>query len=148
LQLKNMGLRVGDTSYVHDFAKNTVQEQRHNGSPIAPGTKIQQGSVIDLVLSDGVGEAEFAVPNLIGMTFGDAKNFIESNGLSFLSVMPDTDVTDTASAFICEQHPPRMGADGKRCRDEVHHFDHKTSRRLQHVGHEVLRLQYHEYTVS
>ena len=114
LQLKNMGLRVGDTLYVHDFARNTVQEQRYKGSPIAPGTKIQQGSVIDLVLSDGVGEAEFAVPNLIGMTFGDAKNFIESNGLSFLSVMPDTDVTDTASAFICEQHPPRMGADGKR----------------------------------
>ena len=114
LQLKNMGLRVGDTLYVHDFAKNTVQEQRYNGSPIAPGTKIQQGSVIDLVLSDGVGEAEFTVPNLIGMTFNDAKNFIESNGLSFLSIMPDPDVTDTASAFIYEQHPPRMGPDGKR----------------------------------
>ena len=114
LQLKNMGLRVGDTSYVHDFAKNTVQEQRHNGSPIAPGTKIQQGSVIDLVLSDGVGEAEFTVPNLIGMTFGEAKHLIESNGLSFLSVMPDPDIVDTASAFIKEQDPRRMGPDGKR----------------------------------
>src|SRR6185436_7840537 len=30
LQLKNMGLRVGNTSYVHDFAKNTVQEQQYN----------------------------------------------------------------------------------------------------------------------
>jgi beta-lactam-binding protein with PASTA domain len=89
LQLKNMGLRVGDTSYVHDFAKNTVQEQRYNGSPIAPGDqKFNKGSVIDLVLSDGVGEAEFTVPNLIGMTFGEAKTLIESNGLSFLSVMP------------------------------------------------------------
>ena len=114
LQLKNMGLRVGDTLYVHDFARNTVQEQRYKGSPIAPGTKIQQGSVIDLVLSDGVGEAEFTVPNLMGMTFGEAKNFIESNGLSFLSVMPDPDVTDTASAFIYKQDPPRMGEDGKR----------------------------------
>ena len=114
LQLKNMGLRVGDTLYVHDFARNTVQEQRYKGSPIAPGTKIQQGSVIDLVLSDGVGETEFTVPNLRGMTFGEAKNFIESNGLSFLSVMPDPDVTDTASAFIYKQDPPRMGEDGKR----------------------------------
>jgi beta-lactam-binding protein with PASTA domain len=114
LQLKNMGLRVGDTSYVHDFARNTVQEQRYNGSPITPGTKIQQGSVIDLVLSDGVGEAEFTVPNLIGMTFGEAKNLIESNGLSFLSVMPDPDIVDTASAFIKEQDPRRMGPDGKR----------------------------------
>jgi beta-lactam-binding protein with PASTA domain len=114
LQLRNMGLRVGDTLYVHDFAKNTVQEQRYNGSPIAPGTKIQQGSVIDLVLSDGIGEAEFTVPNLIGMTFGEAKERIESNGLSFLSVMPDPDIVDTASAFIKDQDPRRMGPDGKR----------------------------------
>lgn len=114
LQLKNMGLRIGDTSYIHDFARNTVQEQLYRGSPITPGTKIQQGSVIDLVLSDGVGESEFTVPNLIGMTFGEAKSFIESNGLSFLSVMPDPDVVDTASAFIKEQDPRRVGPDGKR----------------------------------
>ena len=48
------------------------------------------------------------------MTFGEAKNFIESNGLSFLSIMLDPDVTDTASAFIYRQDPTRMGADGKR----------------------------------
>jgi beta-lactam-binding protein with PASTA domain len=113
LQLKNMGLRVGDTSYTHDFARNTVQEQRYKGSPIAPGTKIQQGSSIDLVLSDGVGETEFSVPNLIGMTFGEAKSFLESNGLSFLSVMTEGNVTDSASAYIIWQDPPRIGEDGK-----------------------------------
>src|SRR5436190_4951831 len=113
LQLRNMGLRIGDTSYVHDFAKNTVQEQNYKGAPIAPGTKIQQGSAIDLVLSDGLGETEFTVPNLVGMTFGEAKGFLESNGLSFLSVMPDPDVTDTSNAYIYWQDPPRIGEDGK-----------------------------------
>jgi len=116
LQLKNMGLRIGDTSFVHDFAKNTVQEQRCKGAPIAPGTKIQQGSTIDLVLSDGLGETEFTVPNLVGMTFNEAKGFLESNGLSFLSIIPDPDVTDTANSFIYRQDPPRMGEDGKRIR--------------------------------
>ena len=114
LQLKNMGLRIGDTSYVHDFAKNTVQEQNYKGEPIVPGTKIQQGSAIDLVLSDGLGETEFTVPNLVGMTFNEAKGFLESNGLSFLSIIPDPDVVDTASAYIYWQDPPRMGEDGKR----------------------------------
>ena len=114
LQLKNMGLRIGDTSFVHDFAKNTVQEQNYRGKPIEPGTKIQQGSAIDLVLSDGLGETEFTVPNLVGMTFNQAKGFLESNGLSFLSIIPDPDVVDTASAYIYWQDPPRMGEDGKR----------------------------------
>ena len=113
LQLRNMGLRVGDTLYVHDFAKNTVQEQRYKGELIAPGTKIQQGSAIDLVLSDGLGETEFTVPNLKGMVFNEAKSFLESNGLSFLSVMPDPDVTDTLNAYIYWQDPPRIGEDGK-----------------------------------
>ena len=114
LQLKNMGLRIGDTSFVHDFAKNTVQEQRYKGEPIAPGTKIQQGSAIDLVLSDGLGETEFNVPNLVGKTFSEAQQFLELNGLSFLSIIIDPDVTDTASAYISWQDPPRMGEDGKR----------------------------------
>lgn len=113
LQLRNMGLRIGDTFYVHDFAKNTVQEQKYKGQPITPGTKIQQGSEIDLVLSDGLGETEFTVPNLVGMTFSQAKGFLESNGLSFLSIITDPGVVDTANAYIYRQDPPRMGEDGK-----------------------------------
>ena len=115
LQLKNMGLRVGDTSYVEDFARNSVKEQHyHNGSTIAPGSKIPQGTSIDLVLANGGGTTVFTVPNLVGMTFGSAKTFLESNGLSFLSVIADPDVVDSANAFIYWQDPPRVGEDGRR----------------------------------
>jgi beta-lactam-binding protein with PASTA domain len=57
---------------------------------------------------------EFSVPNLIGMKFGDAKTFLEANGLSFLVVIADPGVTDTLNAYIREQSPPRMGEDGRR----------------------------------
>ena len=36
MALKNMGLRIGDTTYVTDFAKNSVLEQHyHNGGTIS-----------------------------------------------------------------------------------------------------------------
>jgi len=115
LSLKNMGLRVGDTSYKEDFARNTVREQHyHNGDIIPPGTKIRQGTSIDLVLANGGGTVTFTVPNLVGMSFADAKKFLESNGLSFSAVIPDPNVVDTLAAFIYRQDPPRVGEDGKR----------------------------------
>lgn len=116
LQLKNMGLRIGDTLFRPDFAKNSVLEQRYEGGPISPGTKIQQGSEIVLVLGDGLGEIEFAVPDLIGMTYGNAKNLLLANGLSFLVVLPDPGVTDTLNAYISWQNPPRFSEDGKHMR--------------------------------
>jgi beta-lactam-binding protein with PASTA domain len=114
MQLKNMGLRVGDTIFKPDFAKNSVLEQHYNGSTIVPGTKILQGSEITLVLGDGLGQLEFSVPNLVGMKYGDAKTLLESNGLSFLVVIPDAGVTDTTNAFIWWQNPPVFSDDGVR----------------------------------
>lgn len=114
MQLKNMGLRVGDTIFRPDFAKNSVLEQMMNGSTITPGTKIRQGNSIDLVLGDGVGDVEFAVPNLVGMTYGSAKTLLETNGLSFAVVLPDADVKDSSNAYIWWQNPPRMSEDGRR----------------------------------
>lgn len=114
LQLRNMGLKIGDTVYVDDFARNSVRDILYKGSPITPGTRLQQGSSVDLVLGNGVGENEFTVPNLRGMTFSEAKKLLEANGLSFLVVLPDPSVTDTANSYIYWQNPPRMGEDGRR----------------------------------
>lgn len=108
--LKNMNLRVGDTLYKPDFAKNSVLQQLYSGKPIDPGTKLQMGSSVTLVLGTGVGETEFSVPNLVGMSYSDARMLLESNGLSFFSVIPDADVKDTANAFIYWQDPSRFDA--------------------------------------
>jgi beta-lactam-binding protein with PASTA domain len=116
LQLKNMGLRIGDTTFKPDFARNSVLEQKYNGATILPGTKIKQGTEISLVLGDGIGNADFGVPNLIGMTYAEAKTFLELNGLSFLVVLPDDDVKDTASAYISWQSPAQFTEDGKKTR--------------------------------
>jgi beta-lactam-binding protein with PASTA domain len=113
LVLKNNNLRLGDTSFKPDFAKHAVLEQLYNGSAIAPGTKIRMGSTIDFVLGSGVGESEFAVPGLIGMTYAEAKEMLEANGLVVLPIA-DRDVTDTLSAYIYRQEPNRTDDEGKK----------------------------------
>jgi len=113
MTLKNAGLRLGDTTFRPDFAKNAVLEQLHKGQVINPGTKIRMGSRIDFVLGSGVGNTEFAVPEIVGMTYAVARAILEANGISFQVVMPNPDVMDTASAFIYKQNPERYTDDKK-----------------------------------
>jgi beta-lactam-binding protein with PASTA domain len=76
-----MDLKIGDTTFKPDFAKNAVLEQWYNGMQIDPGTKLRKGSVVSLVLGDGVGKREFAVPDITGMTFCTAREMLEEYGI-------------------------------------------------------------------
>ena len=110
MALKNSNLRVGDTSFKADFAKNAVLEQHYNGSVISPGTKVRMGSKISLVLGNGVGERQFVVPSLIGMTYSQAKSLLETHGLG-LGVVIAPDIEDTINAYIYKQSPERYDAE-------------------------------------
>lgn len=106
--LRNLDLKIGDTTTKPDFAKNAVLEQLYNGAMIAPGTKLRKGSVISLVLGDGVGKKEFAVPVITGMTYCEAKKILEEHGVLIGAVVPNADVTDTCGAWIFKQNPERF----------------------------------------
>jgi len=112
MTLKVMNLKVGDTTFKPDFAKNSVLEQLYNGEPIKPGTKIRMGSKISFVLGDGVGKSEFAVPVIVGMTYCEAKIRLEANGLGIGAIVMNG-VTDTCHAFIYKQNPERFDEDKK-----------------------------------
>jgi beta-lactam-binding protein with PASTA domain len=114
MALKNSNLRVGDTSFKADFAKNAVLEQRFGDGVINAGTKIRMGSKISLVLGDGVGDKQFVVPSLIGMTYGQARSLLQAHGLDFGAVIAQ-DIEDTTSAYIYDQRPRRFD-DEKRFR--------------------------------
>jgi beta-lactam-binding protein with PASTA domain len=114
--LKNMGLRLGDTTFKPDFAKNSVLEQLYKGQSISTGTKIKMGSTISLVIGSGIGNADMAVPKLIGLTYDEAKILLETNGLIVGSVIPDPLVKDTANAFIYKQSPLSRTEDGFQVR--------------------------------
>ena len=112
--LRQYGLKLGDTLFKPDFARNAVLEQQFKGQPIKPGTQIQQGSAITLVLGNGIGGGQgFIVPDLFGLTYLQAKARLDSMGLSFGAVVPGKDVRDSAEAFIFWQDPPQTNDDGQ-----------------------------------
>ena len=108
MTLKNNNLRLGDTTFKPDFARNAVLEQWYNGSTITTGTKIRMGSTISLVLGDGVGNREFTVPVITGMSFVEARRLLEENGLGIGAIVLDANVSDTLSAYIYRQNPQRL----------------------------------------
>jgi eukaryotic-like serine/threonine-protein kinase len=112
--LRNVGLRIGDTTFRPDFAKNTVLEAVFKGSTIEAGKKIKMGSTIDLVLGLGVSDESVAVPELVGMTFGEAKALLDAYGLILGAAPAQADVTDQENAFVYQQRPTPKTADGKR----------------------------------
>jgi beta-lactam-binding protein with PASTA domain len=110
--LRQYGLNVGDTVYKPDFARNSVLDQQYNGETVKPGASIQQGSSITLVLGSGVGGQQFVVPDLIGLTYGQARARLDSLGLSIGSVRKMPEVRDTAESYIISQDPPQFGDGG------------------------------------
>ena len=109
--LRQYGLKLEDTVFKPDFAKNSVLEQQHNGARIKPGTKITMGSEILLVLGSGLGLDEFSVPDMFGLTFADAKTYLEANGLNLGAPVFDPDVRDSSNAFVYRQSPQRFTED-------------------------------------
>lgn len=120
LYLENLGLKMGDTTYRPDIAKNAVLEQSFNGQPIKAGTKIPMGSSIAFVLGNGVGTQGLAVPNLIGRTFSGARALLNDLNISYTPVF-DPDVVDTPHAYVTRQNPERYApsVNGERHYNEI-----------------------------
>jgi eukaryotic-like serine/threonine-protein kinase len=112
MTLDQYGFKLGDTTFKPDFAVNSILEQTYKGSTIKPGTKIPVGSVISLVIASGSGNEDMSVPNLIGLTYGEARALLDANGLGVL-IIPDRGVKDTINAYVFKQNPERMTDDKK-----------------------------------
>jgi beta-lactam-binding protein with PASTA domain len=113
LELKAKGLKLGDTTFVPDIAKNAVKEQLLEGESLRPGTKIPMGSVISLVLGAGIGAEDLAVPDLFGMPYMEALTLLEASGINLGVVLPDPDLRDTTAGFVYWQNPPRFNEERK-----------------------------------
>ena len=67
----------------------SVIEQQYNGVPIKAKAKIQWGSRVTLVIGAGLGNEQVPVPSLVGMTYAEAKAYLDENNISLGAVVLD-----------------------------------------------------------
>lgn len=115
--LSSKGFKVGELMYVPYIGKDVVIDVKVNGSPVEPNTKLDKGTVIDLVLGQGPGKDLLRVPYLRWKSLADAKQKLLDVSLNLGAVEYD-EGTDTAVALVYRQYPEptlnpkiNMGAD-------------------------------------
>ncbi|GAB3931601.1 PASTA domain-containing protein [Mucilaginibacter myungsuensis] len=111
--LANYGLKVGDTTYRADIARNHVLEVTFSGRALSTGDKLPKGSVVDLVLGDGAGAAEQEIPDLVNMDLDAAKMAIKGIGLAVGDVIYQGPITDSANLVVVQQFPARTDSTSK-----------------------------------
>lgn len=102
--LQTYGLQIGRMEYVPDIGTNAVLKQMYKGREVRPGTMMEKGVTIDLVLGLGLGGTRIHVPFLIGMTRSAALNLLSADSL-YMGAEIYLDTKDTVNARVYKQNP-------------------------------------------
>lgn len=104
--LNSMGFRTTISYKPAPEGKDFVLAQLYEGKPIKPGTQIQKGSRIELVVAKGNTGETTPLPNLVGLTILQAQERLQNLTL-ILSPQCETCLTeaDFSSAVVTSQSP-------------------------------------------
>src|SRR6267154_2517831 len=116
--LKSNELKLGRIYYEASPFKNLVREFRYRGKPIAAGTRLPKGAVIDLVIGDGFGPADFTIGNVVGDVYETALRKLSGWNLHLgnVEIMQGADTTN-AVPYVFKQYP--LSGDSVRVGDPV-----------------------------
>lgn len=103
--INNFGLKLGDTTYTSDVARDVVLDITFGGKPLRAGQEIPKGSRINLVLGDGLGASEVDIPNLMGLTLNETQFTLKGSSLALGSVSYQGVIIDTLNAKVIKQLP-------------------------------------------
>jgi beta-lactam-binding protein with PASTA domain len=112
MMLKNNKLVLGDTSYVPDIAKGAILKQLFRGLEVRPGQMVPQGSRINLVIGEGLGNIQVPMPDVIGQAYLEAINVLAGTGLQYY-VIWEGPISDSATAIVYNQNPKPLNELGE-----------------------------------
>jgi len=108
--LEIYGLFIGKIQYMPSDFQNLVLMQKYKGKQIKPGTEIEKGSEVDLILGEGSdedGDRTF-IPLLTGMSISEAKQKATDAFLNIGTITYDKSIRNTQDsirAFVYKQSP-------------------------------------------
>lgn len=102
--LKSLGLGVSSVEYRPSEFKDLVIDVLYQGNRISAGTRLVEGSSVQLIVGSGIGEGVSTVPSLLGLSLNDAR----SNALSMSFILGSVNVTEnseSATLYVYRQSP-------------------------------------------
>ena len=107
--LESKGFALGNVEMRPSEFNDLVLDQKYKGQTIVPGSRLDNGSTIDLAVGKNMVGGETTIPDLSTLTLTDAKNKLKSRGLAIGAIAYDSEIhttEDTLSAIIWKQLPP------------------------------------------
>tara|TARA_B100001250_G_scaffold75894_2_gene62130 strand:- start:541 stop:1311 length:771 start_codon:yes stop_codon:yes gene_type:complete len=104
-RLKKNGLEIGNLEYQADIATNKILDFKVNGIHISVGQELYHGTIIDLVVGQGLSTEKVTIPNLIGLSREEANTILKSSSLNIGLEYFNHDILDSTMAVIYKQYP-------------------------------------------
>lgn len=108
-QINVLGLKIGRLEFAPSNFRYLVLDFKYDNQTLEPGTEIEKGKQIDMVLGAGSsGNDQVYLPNLIGKTVDEAKYQAIQSYLNVGQIIPDSTIrntTDMQEAIVYKQEP-------------------------------------------
>ena len=117
-KIKTLQLEVGAIRFKPDIARDAVLGQEIAGLPIKKDEYVQVGTSVDLVIGSGVGDEEFDMPDIEGLSLEEAKKVLEANDLQIGNITEDPSAEEMKGIVIKQSPPARLEADKVPLYDE------------------------------
>lgn len=107
---KTLGLTIGKTIYQPSTFKNIILDVRVCDTSVVAGTRLEEGTAIDLVVGKGKGTQKVTVPNIVGKDIEEATSWLFTNSLILGTIEYDIPPSqDTDIQYIIYQQTPASG---------------------------------------
>lgn len=103
--LESVGLKLGELVYKPDIAKNAVLDQKINDRSVEEGEFAVIGTVVDLVLGDGLSNTRVPIPYLKYYRLEEAVDRLNLSSLNLATFKIDTPVVDSNLVRVYRQIP-------------------------------------------